>query len=218
MPTNSVKALVTGFEPFGGDEVNPSSLAVGRLQRQIGDVAVTAVVLPTSYANSAKALMAAIDETRPDIVLCVGQAGGRTDLCLERVAINVQDARIRDNDGSQPIDVPVVASGPAAYFSTLPIKACVAEMRRAGLPAVVSNTAGTFVCNHVFYALMDIIRQQPAPMRGGFLHIPYVPEQASRVGGAPSMALDDIVRGIEIIVAVSASRTDDIHTVEGQIS
>ena len=218
MPANSVKALVTGFDPFGGDEVNPSGMAVGRLQRQIGDVAVTAIELPTSYAQSAKVLMAAIDETRPDIVLCVGQAGGRTDLCLERVAINVQDARIRDNDGNQPIDMPVVASGPAAYFSTLPIKACVAEMRRAGLPAVVSNTAGTFVCNHIFYALMDIIRQHPNPMRGGFLHIPYVPEQASRVGGAPSMALGDIVRGIEIILEVSANQAEDIHTAEGRIS
>jgi pyroglutamyl-peptidase len=218
VPANSVRALVTGFDPFGGDEVNPSSLAVGRLSRQVGDVAVTAIELPTSYANSASVLMAAIDEMRPDIVLCVGQAGGRTDLCLERVAINVQDARIRDNDGNQPIDVPVVANGPAAYFSTLPIKACVAEMRRAGLPAVVSNTAGTFVCNHIFYALMDIIRQQPTPMRGGFLHIPYMPEQASRVGGAPSMALTDIVRGIEIILETSASRAEDIHTAEGRIS
>ena len=218
MPTNSLRALVTGFDPFGGDEVNPSSLAVGRLPPQVGSVAVTGIELPTSYASSAKVLMAAIDEVRPDIVLCVGQAGGRTDLCLERVAINVQDARIRDNDGNQPIDEPVVANGPAAYFSTLPIKACVAEMRRAGLPAVVSNTAGTFVCNHIFYALMDIIRQQPAPMRGGFLHIPYMPEQASRVGGAPSMALADIVRGIEIIIETSASRAEDIHTAEGRIS
>ena len=218
MRANSVKALVTGFDPFGGDEVNPSSLAVGRLRPSIGDVEVMTAILPTSYAISAKVLMAAIDETRPDIVLCVGQAGGRTDLCLERVGINVQDARIRDNDGNQPIDVPVVAGGPAAYFATLPIKACVAEMRRAGLPAVVSNTAGTFVCNHILYALMDIIRQQPTPMRGGFLHIPYVPEQASRVGGAPSMALDDIVRGIEIILETSASRAEDIHTAEGRIS
>ena len=143
--TNSMRALVTGFDPFGGDEVNPSSLAVGRLRPSIGDVEVMTAILPTSYANSARVLMAAIDETRPDIVLCVGQASGRTDLCLERVGINVQDARIRDNDGNQPIDVPVVANGPAAYFATLPIKACVAEMRKAGLPAVVSNTAGTFV-------------------------------------------------------------------------
>jgi pyroglutamyl-peptidase len=213
-----VRALVTGFDPFGGDPVNPSSLAVAGLTRRIGDVDIATAQLPTSYADSARVLLGAIDEVRPDFVLCVGQAGGRTELCLERVAINVQDARIPDNDGNQPIDVPVVAHGPAAYFATLPIKACVAEMRKAGLPAAVSNTAGTFVCNHILYALMDIIRQQPTPMRGGFLHIPYVPEQASRLGGAPSMALADIVRGIEIIVAVSASRTDDVHTAEGRIS
>ena len=213
-----MRALVTGFDPFGGDPVNPSSLAVAGLTRRIGDVDIATAQLPTSYADSARVLLGAIDEVRPDFVLCVGQAGGRTELCLERVAINVQDARIPDNDGNQPIDVPVVAHGPAAYFATLPIKACVAEMRKAGLPAVVSNTAGTFVCNHILYALMDIIRQQPTPMRGGFLHIPYVPEQASRLGGAPSMALADIVRGIEIIVAVSASRTDDVHTAEGRIS
>jgi pyroglutamyl-peptidase len=213
-----MRALVTGFDPFGGDKVNPSGLAVGRLKGRIGGVEVATAELPTSYAHSTQALRSAIDKVRPDIVLCVGQAGGRTELCLERVAINVQDARIRDNDGSQPIDVPVVADGPAAYFSTLPIKACVAEMRRAGLPAVVSNTAGTFVCNHIFYALMNIIDRQSSAMRGGFLHIPYVPEQASRAGGAPSMALDDIVRGIEVIVAVSASRTSDIHTAEGRLS
>lgn len=213
-----MRALVTGFDPFGGDKVNPSSLAVGRLRRKIGDVDVATATLPTSYATSARVLRAAIEDVRPEIVLCVGQAGGRTELCLERVGINVQDARIRDNDGAQPIDVPVVAGGPAAYFATLPIKACVAEMRKAGLPAIVSNTAGTFVCNHILYALMDIIAARKAAMRGGFLHIPYVPEQASRVGSVPSMAVDDIVRGIEIIVAVSAGRMEDIHTAEGCIS
>jgi pyroglutamyl-peptidase len=213
-----MKALVTGFDPFGGDEVNPSSLAVSRLKKKIGKVTVVAAVLPTSYAKSAKVLRKAIDEAKPDIVLCVGQAGGRTELCLERVGINVQDARIPDNDRKQPIDVPVRADGPAAYFATLPIKACVAEMRKAGLPATVSNTAGTFVCNHILYALMDIIESHPAKMRGGFLHIPYVPEQAARLGGAPSMAVDDIVRGIEIILATSAARTTDIHTAEGRIS
>lgn len=213
-----MKALVTGFDPFGGDKVNPSSLAVGRLRRKIGRIEVMTAVLPTSYARSAAVLRKAIDKARPDIVLCVGQAGGRTDLCLERVGINVQDARIPDNDKRQPIDVPVVAGGPAAYFATLPIKACVAEMRKAGLPAVVSNTAGTFVCNHILYSLMDIIASHPTRMRGGFLHIPYVPEQAARLGGAPSMAVDDIVRGIEIIVAVSAARKKDVHTAEGRIS
>lgn len=213
-----MRALVTGFDPFGGDAVNPSSQAVSRLPPVVGGVEVATAILPTSYANSANVLMAAIDAVRPEIVLCVGQAGGRTDLCLERVGINVQDARIPDNDGNQPIDVPVVANGPAAYFATLPVKACVAAMRRAGLPAMVSNTAGTFVCNHILYALMDIVRQHPTPMRGGFLHIPYLPEQASRVGGAPSMALDDIVRGIEIILETSAGQTDDIRTAEGRIT
>ena len=213
-----MRALVTGFDPFGGDKVNPSSLAVSRLKKKIGEVSVVTAVLPTSYARSAKVLREAIDEAKPDIVLCVGQAGGRTDLCLERVGINVQDARIPDNDRKQPIDVPVRADGPAAYFATLPIKACVAEMRKAGLPAAVSNTAGTFVCNHILYALMDIIESHPAKMRGGFLHIPYVPEQAARLGGAPSMSVDDIARGIEIIVAASAARTTDLHTVEGRIS
>jgi pyroglutamyl-peptidase len=213
-----MKALVTGFDPFGGDEVNPSSLAVSRLKKKIGKVTVVTAVLPTSYARSASVLREAIDKTKPDIVLCVGQAGGRTELCLERVGINVQDARIPDNDRNQPIDVPVLAEGPAAYFATLPIKACVAEMRKAGLPAAVSNTAGTFVCNHILYSLMDIIVGHPVRMRGGFLHIPYVPEQAARLGGAPSMAVDDIVRGIEIIVATSAARTTDLHTVEGRIS
>ncbi len=213
-----MKALVTGFDAFGGEAVNPSSLAVGKLKKRIGGIVVHTAQLPTSYAQSAKVLLAAIEKTRPDIVLCVGQAGGRSELCLERVAINVQDARIRDNDGKQPIDKPVVKDGPAAHFTTLPIKACVAEMRKAGLPAAVSNTAGTFVCNHIFYALMDIAAGHQIPMRGGFLHIPYVPEQAARLGGAPSMALDDIVRGIEIILTVSAARISDVHTAEGRIS
>ena len=174
-----MKALVTGFDPFGGDEVNPSSLAVGKLKKRIAGIAVHTAELPTSYAKSAGVLRAAIDKVRPDIVLCVGQAGGRSELCLERVGINVQDARIRDNDGKQPIDKPVVKDGPAAYFATLPIKACVAAMRKAGLPAAVSNTAGTFVCNHILYSLMDIAQDHPAAFRGGFLHIPYVPEQVA---------------------------------------
>jgi len=213
-----MKALVAGFDAFGGDKVNPSALAVRQLKRKLGGVVVHTAVLPTSYARSAIALRGAIHEVRPDLVLCVGQAGGRAELCLERVAINVQDARIKDNDGKQPIDRPVVREGPAAHFATLPIKACVAEMRKAGLPAAVSNTAGTFVCNNVFYALMDLAARHPIPMRGGFLHIPYVPEQVARLGNAPSMALDDIVRGIEIVVAVSAVRTSDLHTAEGTLS
>src|SRR3954471_8917431 len=195
-----MKALVPGFDAFGGDKVNPSSLAVQRLKRKLGGLAIHAVELPTSYARSAIVLRGAIHEVQPDIVLGVGQAGSRTELCLERVAINVQDARIKDNDDKQPIDRPVVREGPAAYLATLPIKACVAEMRKAGLPAAVSNTAGTFVCNHIFYATMEKPDHHRLAFRGGFLLIPYLPEQAVRVGGAPSMSLDDIVRGIEIVL------------------
>jgi pyroglutamyl-peptidase len=163
-------------------------------------------------------LRAAIDEAKPDLVLCVGLAGGRSELCLERVGINVQDARIPDNDASQPIDVPVVKGGPAAHFTTLPIKACVAEMRKAGLPAAVSNTAGTFVCNHILYALMDMAAQARRPFRGGFLHVPNVPEMLAASSTAPSVPVESIVKGIEIIVAVSAGLTVDIRTVEGRTS
>jgi pyroglutamyl-peptidase len=213
-----VKALVTGFESFGGDKINPSWQAVSRLRKKIGSLAVHTAELPTSFGRSTDALRGWIDELQPDIVLCVGLAGGRAELCLERVAINVQDARIRDNDGEQPIDAAVVPGGPAAYFATLPIKACVAKMRQAGLPAAVSNSAGTFVCNHIFYALMDMAAARPSPLRGGFMHVPYAPEQAAGIGGAPSMAVDDIARGIEIVLEVSASRTADVHTAEGRIS
>jgi pyroglutamyl-peptidase len=213
-----MKALVTGFDSFGGDKVNPSSSAVRRLKRRVGSVSVFTAVLPTSYARSAIVLRGAIHEIHPDIVLCVGQAGGRSELSLERVAINVQDARIKDNDGKQPIDRPVVRDGPAAHFATLPIKACVAEMRRAGLPAAVSDTAGTFVCNHTFYALLDMAERHGLGFRGGFLHIPYTPEQAARLGSAPSMSIDDVVRGIEIVLAVSAVRAEDVHTAEGRLS
>ena len=213
-----MKALVTGFDPFGGDAINPSSEAVARLRRRIGSLSIETAVLPTSYARSAGVLRQAIDRAQPDLVLCVGQAGGRSELSLERVGINVQDARIRDNDGDQPIDVPVVPGGPPAHFATLPIKACVVALRRAGLPAAVSNTAGTFVCNHVLYALMDMAQDHPARFRGGFLHIPYVPEQAARLGGAPSMAVGDIARGIEIILEVSARTAVDLQVAEGRVS
>lgn len=213
-----MRALVTGFEPFGGDAINPSSLAVGRLKKKYGSVVVHTATLPCSFERSTGVLRDAIANAKPDVVLCVGLAGGRSELCLERVGINVQDARIRDNDGNQPIDKPVVKGGPAAHFATLPIKACVAAMRQAGLAAAVSNTAGTFVCNHILYALMDIASRHSTPLRGGFLHVPYAPEQIAKVGTAPSMAIGDVARGIEIILQVSAEHTTDIRTAEGKVS
>ncbi len=213
-----MKALVTGFEPFGGEKINPALEALGYLPPRLGAMALATRVLPAVFGRSLDALADAVAATAPDIVLCVGLAGGRAALSVERVALNLDDARIPDNSGQQPIDRPVVAGGPAAYFATLPIKAAVAALREAGLPAIVSNTAGTFVCNHVFYGLMHLAATRHPGLRGGFLHVPYLPSQASRQDGAPSMALAEIVRGIEIVLAVAAARRDDIAAAEGAIS
>jgi pyroglutamyl-peptidase len=208
-----MQALVTGFEPFDNDTVNPSSAALALLPERIGALEVRTQVLPCVFGQALAVLREAVAAAKPDIVLCTGLAGGRAELSLERVAINVDDARIPDNDGNRPIDVAVIGEGPPAYFSGLPIKAAVAELRRAGLPAGVSNSAGTFVCNHIFYGVMHLAAEQG--FRAGFLHVPYLPEQAARHPGAPSMALADIARGIEIILSVSAGRSADIAVSEG---
>src|SRR6266571_324604 len=213
-----MKALVTGFEPFGGEPINPALEALGRLPPRLGALAIATRMLPAVFGDALDTLEDALGAIIPDIVLCVGLAGGRAALSLERVAINIDDARIADNAGEQPIDRPVVAGGPAAYFATLPIKATVAALREAGLPAIVSNSAGTFVCNHVFYGVMHLAAIQRLDLRGGFLHVPYLPSQAARQDGAPSMAIEDIVRGIEIVLTVAASRRDDIAAAEGMIS
>lgn len=197
-----MKVLVTGFEPFGGETVNASLEAVRRLPKRIGAMDIITRELPTSYARSIPALEAAIAQSNPGLVLCVGEAGERGALCVERVAVNLQDARIPDNDGAQPVDVPVAAGGPAAYLATLPVRAAVAALHAAELPAQVSMSAGSFVCNHVFYGLMRLAAARKPPLRCGFLHVPCLPEQAAP--GAPSMRLDDIVRGIEIVLEAAA--------------
>jgi pyroglutamyl-peptidase len=212
-----MKALVTGFEPFGGERINPSFEALSRLPRRLGTLDIATRSLPVVYGTALTALREAIAATAPDIVLCTGLAGGRAELSLERVAINVDDARIPDNGGNQPIDRPVVAGAPAAYFATLPIKAAVAALRESGLPAAVSNSAGTFLCNHVFYGLMHEAASGRR-FRGGFLHVPYLSSQAARIPGAPSMALEQIVEGIEIILSVAAARSDDLAVSEGALS
>lgn len=190
--------LLTGFDPFGGASVNPSWLAVRALHgERLLDHAVVAAQLPTVFGESLRCLTALLDVHRPALVICVGQAGGRGAISLERVAINVDDAPIADNAGGQPIDTPVRPGAPAAYFTGLPIKAMLAELRAAGIAAEVSQTAGTFVCNHVFYGLMRTLatRRTLRHTRGGFVHVPWLPEQ-----GAPHMALDDIVRGLRLAV------------------
>jgi pyroglutamyl-peptidase len=213
-----MKALVTGFEPFGGDRVNPSFEALARLPLRLGALDIATAALPVAYGGARATLRDAIAASAPDIVLCAGLAGGRAELSLERVAINIDDARIPDNGGNQPIDRPVVAGGPAAYFATLPIKAAVVALRDAGLPAAVSNSAGTFLCNHVFYGLMHEAALAGNRFRGGFLHVPYLPSQAARTPGVASMALEQIVEGIEVILSVAAARIDDLAVSEGALS
>jgi pyroglutamyl-peptidase len=198
-----MRALVTGFEPFGGDSTNASREAVSRLPHRVGETEIDTVILPTSYARSLAALEGAIARTHPRIVLCVGQAGDRATLNLERVAINVQDARLPDNDGAQPVDAPIEPGGPPACFATLPIRRALAALQESGLAAEISSSAGTFVCNHVFYGLMRLAARKRHRFRAGFLHVPPLRSQASS-GGGGSMALDDIVRGIEVILRVTA--------------
>lgn len=196
-----MRALVTGFEPFGGEAINASLEALRQLPQRIGALEIRTAELPTSYARALVALEAAIGAHGPQIVLCVGQAGDRAALCVERIAVNLRDARIPDNDGAQPVDMPVVAGGPAAYLATLPVRAAVAGLHAAELPAEISMSAGTFVCNHVFYGLMHLAALRGQPYRGGLLHVPRLPQQR---GNARPMALDDIVRGVAVLLETAA--------------
>ncbi|WP_109126291.1 pyroglutamyl-peptidase I [Dyella sp. C11] len=203
------RILLTGFTPFGNDDINPSWEAVRALDgKTLGGHHVVARLLPTAFADSERELTLAIDDVRPSILLGVGQAGGRSKLSIERVAINVQDARIPDNAGEQPIDEAVVVDGPAAYFSTLPIKAMLKAILAEGLPAEISNTAGTFVCNHVAYVMLHLAERH-RDLRAGFIHIPYLPSQAARFPNAPSMAKDDVVRALSIALEVAATQRID---------
>jgi len=211
------RILLTGFTPFGDETINPSWEAVRELDGQlIGGHRVAARLLPTVFADSQRELARAVDEIEPVILLGVGQAGGRSRISLERVAINVQDARIADNAGGQPIDEPVVNGGPAAYFSTLPIKAMLKALLDAGLPAEVSNTAGTFVCNHVAYLMLHLAEKH-AGLRAGFIHIPYLPSQAARFPNTPSMSQEDVVRALSIALRVATTQQADVRLGAGAL-
>ena len=211
-----MKILVTGFDPFGGEQVNPALEAVKTLPSVIHGAEIRWVVIPTVFYQSAEVLEAEIERYQPDVVLCIGQAGGRASLSPERVAINQDDARIPDNDGNQPIDTPIRLDGEAAYFSTLPIKAMVKAIKEVGLPAAVSNTAGTFVCNHLMYQALYLADKKFPDMRAGFLHIPYMTEQVVNKPNTASMCLRDIVRGIEAAIGASVDHKDkDLKLVGG---
>ncbi len=207
--------LLTGFEPFNGADVNPSWEAARALDGWSGPgFQVAARELPCVFGRANLALFDAIDALQPDIVIAVGQAGGRHEISVERIALNVDDATIPDNAGQQPVDATIADGGPAAYFSTLPIKAIVRALRLRGFPAGVSQTAGTFVCNHVFYGLMQ--HAQGRGMKAGFIHVPFLPQQvAGRADAAPSMALNDIIDGLRIAVEVAVGVESDVAEAGG---
>ena len=211
--------LLTGFEPFGGESVNPSWQIAQALDGWVCEGrTVRAVRLPCAFGDTLRTLDEALAAHRPELVVCLGQAGGRAEISIERVALNVDDARIPDNLGRQPIDAAVEPDGPAAYFSTLPIKAIAHDVRGAGIAAAVSNTAGTFVCNHVFYALMHRLATAPAlaHARGGFLHVPYTPEQVASRDGVPSMPLATQVEGIRQALRSAVHVRRDIRETAGR--
>jgi pyroglutamyl-peptidase len=205
--TVSPTVLLTGFDPFGGSTLNPSWLAVNALHgEQVLSHRIVAAQLPTVFGESLRVLDALLHTHQPALAICVGQAGGRSAISIERVAINVNDAPIADNAGARPIDTPVIAGAPAACFSSLPIKAMRAVVQAEGIAAEVSQTAGTFVCNHVFYGLMHTLATKPAlrHTRGGFVHVPWLPEQ-----GTPHMPLDAIVRGLRVAVRCALENGSD---------
>lgn len=192
-----MKILLTGFEPFGGESVNPAFEAV-KLVKAPENVELVKLEIPCVFGKCIDAVIAAVEKELPDAVLCVGLAAGRAALTPERVAINVRDARIPDNAGYQPVDEPVDNAGPAAYFATLPIKEMVKAIEDAGIPATVSNTAGTFCCNDVMYGLLSYLEDTTPEVMGGFIHVPCIPEQLPRFAeGTPALTLAEIVKGLE---------------------
>ncbi len=215
MTTPAPTVLLVAFSPFGGETVNPGWLAVKALHgRRIAGHRVVARELPVEFGVSLKRLRVLLREHKPALVIAVGQAGGRPALSLERVAINVDDARIPDNAGRQPVDVPVIADGPAAYFSTLPLKAMRAAVSAAGIPVEVSQTAGTFVCNHVFYGLMHALRRSRR-IRAGFIHVPYATEQVAGRPGVPSLPVDAMSKGLRIAIATALRTQADLAVSAG---
>ena len=210
--------LVTGFEPFGGEQINVSWQVAQALDGQcIAGCTVQALCLPCVFGQSLQVLQGALQAVNPAVVLALGQAAGRCDLSVERVAINVDDARIPDNAGAQPVDQPVIAGAPDAYFSRLPIKAIVAALREAGLPASVSQSAGTFVCNHVFFGLMHALRRRRR-VRAGFVHLPVLPEQVAAHPGQPSLPLATLVQGLRLAMHTAVTGADDLPLAGGSIA
>ena len=213
-----MKLLLTAFDPFGGERINPALEAVKKVSRKSENIEVTKLEVPTVFRKSIDLVKSEMERLQPDFVLCIGQAGGRFDVTPERVAINIDDARIPDNEGNQPLSTAIFEDGENAYFSNLPVKAMVQAIREAGLPSSISNTAGTFVCNHLMYGVLYHINKSYPKMRGGFIHVPYIPEQvANQASSVPYMSLADITRALEAAIGAIGVTSEDVISAEGKL-
>lgn len=208
--------LLTGFEPFGGETINPSQCIVEALDgKRIDGHRVVGRVMPVAFAPCECLIGEWIDELDPVLVIGIGQAGDRAELSLERIAVNLIDARICDNEGSQPIDVPVQAGAAAGLFASLPLKRILLALHDAGIPAAISHSAGTYVCNQVFFLSVSCLDRSGRQARAGFIHVPWLPEQAANHPGQPSMALDTMIEGVRLAILTSMAHDTDIALAAG---
>ena len=207
-----MRVLITGFDKFGGESINPSNLCVNSLPDVIDNIEIKKITLPTVFKDSSRVLEENIDLFSPNIIICVGQAGGRSKITPERIAINIDDARIPDNNGNSPIDETIRKDGENAYFSTLPIKAIVDELNKNNIPSAISNTAGTFVCNHIMYESLYLASKKYPNIKAGFIHIPYIKEQVKDKPNMPFMKKEDIIIALELIIKTATNYFDKEDT------
>ena len=212
-----MKILVTGFDPFGGEKTNPAEEAVKRISNNINGAEIVKVIIPTVRDKSLQVIEKAIEANKPDIVISIGQAGGRFEITPEKVAINIDDFRIEDNEGNQPIDATIREDGDIAYVTSLPVKAMVEHMKQNGIPSSLSYTAGTFVCNHVMYGVLYMIDKKYPNIKGGFIHIPFSTSQVIDKKNTPYMSLDEIVKGLELAIEACTLHSEDIKVKGGEI-
>lgn len=212
-----MKILVTGFDPFGGEPINPAIESVKRLPDNIAGAEIIKLEIPTVRKKSLEKIEKAINEHNPDVILSIGQAGGRFDISIERVGINLDDFRIPDNEGNQIIDEPVFPDGENSYFVKLPVKAMVQNVQKNNIPASVSYTAGTFVCNHVLYGVLYLIEKKYKGKKSGFIHIPFLPQQVVDKRNTPSMELNTIVKGLTAAIEAIVKNNEDIKEVGGTV-
>ncbi len=212
-----MKILVTGFDPFGGEPINPAIESVKRLPDNIAGAEIIKLEIPTVRKKSLEKIEKAINEHNPDVILSIGQAGGRFDISIERVGINLDDFRIPDNEGNQIIDEPIFPDGENSYFVKLPVKAMVQNVQKNNIPASVSYTAGTFVCNHVLYGVLYLIEKKYEGKKSGFIHIPFLPQQVVDKRNMPSMELNIIVKGLTAAIEAIVKNNEDIKEVGGTV-